>query len=99
MEIITAVGLGRLARQIREELSLSQAGVATRLSGETNIAQNHVSLAERGDPKYVTLALRIVRELGGKRIEPVFLVDPEPDEFAALERMPQESHDDPSIAH
>jgi transcriptional regulator with XRE-family HTH domain len=71
---VTLAELGRLARTIREDAGLTQAQVAARLSGERQVAQSHVSRAERGAAKYAGLAARIVEEIGGLTVEPVYRI-------------------------
>lgn len=71
---LTLAELANLARQIREEEGLTQAQAASRLSGNREIDQSHVSRAERGRRKYASLAVRIVEEIGGLEVIPVYQV-------------------------
>lgn len=75
MEIVTLKELGKLARHLRKEAGLSQAEVAEYVASEGEVAQNHISLAEQGHPKYTSLAMRIVEELGKANVEPVYRIE------------------------
>lgn len=74
MKVVTVPQLGRLAHSVRKEAGLTQAQVAQRLSGERQVAQSHVSRAEQGSETYVGLAIRIIEEIGGLSVEPVYRV-------------------------
>jgi transcriptional regulator with XRE-family HTH domain len=66
--------LAKLARELREENNLTQAQAASRLSGSREVAQSHVSRAERGQEKYASLAVRLVEEIGGLEVETIYRV-------------------------
>jgi transcriptional regulator with XRE-family HTH domain len=58
--------LGALARQVREEAGLSQREAAERIGS----SQSNVSAAEKGNSsRYISVALSIIEEIGGKRVK------------------------------
>jgi transcriptional regulator with XRE-family HTH domain len=65
MNYVDTKGLGALARDIRKKAGLSQAEVALRIGS----SQPNVSAAERGcDTRYVTVAINIIEQIGGKKL-------------------------------
>lgn len=71
---LTLSELAQLARKIRKENNLTQAQAAARLSGRREVAQSHISRAEHGETNYASLAIRIVEEIGGLEVEPIYRV-------------------------
>lgn len=66
MRYLNLEELGALARQVREEAGLSQAEAAKRIGS----SQSNVSAAEKGkSSRYMSVALSIIEEIGGKRVE------------------------------
>jgi transcriptional regulator with XRE-family HTH domain len=61
--------LGTLARQVRESAGLTQAEAAQRIGS----SQSNVSAAEQDNStRYVTVALKLIEELGSIRVEGPF---------------------------
>lgn len=71
---LTLPELADLAREIRRKEGLTQVQAASRLSGKREVDQSHVSRAERGQEKYASLAVRMVKELGGFEVRTVYHV-------------------------
>lgn len=74
LDTVTLEELGRLARRVRMEANLTQTQVAEMLSETREVAQSHVSLAERGQSRYSSLAIRIIEEIGGASVETLYRV-------------------------